>query len=225
MEIWERTGIFGLGQRTCRYLCDRCSKDVTNEKRFSNPTPPTSHCFCRDCAMALKVDLNPHDWPSDEALFDAPESWSWHWMKDTSDGKEKFIKHCNRCASLMVGLKIGKKLDRLFYYVGSNSPKTKEPKCHENKSELERGHPKDRWNCKHTFVEVATSRVSDSEGKKLLNELRQSAAHQILGAIDHESVAYGRRYIWCSKCGLFYDLPKYRDNELKKIGINTEWYL
>jgi hypothetical protein len=146
-------------------------------------------------------------------------------MRDTNDGKEKFIKHCHRCDSLLVGVKSGEKLNRLFYEVGSNSAKTTESKCVSYEYETGRAHPRDRRKCKHSFLEVASSRVTEKVGKELLQTLKESAANSLLGGIDHEAVAFGRRYIWCSKCGLFYGLPKYKEKDLKEVGINEDWYV
>lgn len=223
--IWEKQGLLGLGQSKRKDLCDRCGEDVTSEEKFFNPDPPTSEFFCRSCALAMNINLKPHNWPTDKTLFGNPASFCQHWMKDTSDGKEKFIKQCFRCSSLLVGRKVGENFERSFYEVGSSSSKTVEPDCIERVGEFLRGHPKDQLRCRHIFIEVATSRVSDAEGEKLLNTLKDSSATSIFGMIDHDAAAFGRRYIWCRNCGLFYDLPRYKEKDLKKIGINEDWYL
>lgn len=67
--IFEKTGIFGFGKPIVRNLCDRCGEDVTNQKAFFNPNPPTSQFFCKKCAIHLKIPLQPHVWPTDSALL------------------------------------------------------------------------------------------------------------------------------------------------------------
>lgn len=143
-------------------------------------------------------------------------------MKDTLDNQDKFIHSCH-CGSLLIAYTKGKSTTRSYYSIGSRLPSSIEPKCRD--INLEFSNDNASSNCTHDFIEVATSRVDESTGKKLLKQLKNSAANDILGPIDHEAAAFGRRYIWCSKCGLYYDLPKYREKELKRKGINKEWYI
>lgn len=146
-------------------------------------------------------------------------------MFDNIDGKEKFIKHCYHCQGLLVGEKVGTKLVRSFYEVGRTRPTTTEPNCTRIQRPLRKGHDEACLECTHNFVTVASSRDDSIKAHRLFTELKHSELNRVFGRIDYEAAAFGRRYIWCSKCGLYYDLPTDREKDLPPKGINMDWYI
>jgi hypothetical protein len=222
--VYKKSGFLGLGGSVRHVLCDGCGCDVENKELYFNSVPNTSLFFCRDCAIQRKINLEPHDWPTDQALAtDAAIYRSW-WCQDKNDGKSKFIKHCFQCNALLVGEAVGSKLSRQYYKVGEGLSTLVEPKCHRAKIEFLNGHNKRQLECEHEFITVASSRDDGIDAKKTYDDLKNSVANKFF-AIDHEAAAFGRKYVWCKKCGLFYDLPRYREGELKSRGINLDWYL
>jgi hypothetical protein len=175
--------------------------------------------------MTLKADIQQHDWPTDSEIFNTPASWSGHWTLDSIDGQEKFIKHCCYCYGLLVGKRTGTKLFRSYYEIGRKTPTPIEPKCTRIQKPLRNGHYATCLECTHNFVTVASSYDNSAKAHELFTKLKESELNQILGKIDHEAAAFGRRYIWCSKCGLYYELPRYREKELLSKGINLNWYV
>jgi hypothetical protein len=224
--VFRKTGFWIFGATTRHEICDRCREEIQKidgiPEWYSDKDKPSGERYCRRCAISLGIDLEPHDWPSDIEITDSRGSERlFRGMTNKADGQEKYIESCFHCNALLVATIRGTNVDRSYYSVGKTYPTRTKPQCTRRKMELIGGHLKNQLTCHHNFVEVANSRDQSTQEKEYFQDLGETQIHtKVL-----ETTNSGRRNIWCSKCGLYYDLPIYRETKLKAVGINTDWYV
>lgn len=223
-----KSSFFGFGKSETSYkdYCDKCNVELISMEHLYRTEDKDEAMFCKSCAIQLNIELEPHSWPSDKKIIEY----------DTRDffidveKKEKIIYSCVHCDGLLVATKEVNRLNRRYYKVGNENYLSQSFKCRResHSSRLEGGHVKKMLTCSHSFVTVASTRNNSIEAHKKFNELTEktnSILVDMYGHINYEAVAFGRKYIWCKKCGLYYQLTPSQERELQAHGINKDWYL
>ncbi len=228
-RIFKKTGIFGFGKTIYEDFCDVCQAQLNSSNPLVRKEDVDESMYCRQCAVKLGIDLEPHSWRhTDSEIFRYD---SRDFFLDKIDGQEKIVYSCCHCDGLLVAIKTGDRISRKYYKVGSKNSSSISYKCYRVQHSQRYsgdGHVKNMLTCQHEFITVASNFEDSYLAEKKLKEIKLDDSHilvEMYGHLDYESIAYGKKYIWCSKCGLHHSLSKSRLKELNSKGINLDWYV
>ena len=226
--IYHKTGIFGLGKTIYKEYCDICNQELNPLNPLVRKEDPDDSMYCRQCALKIGIDLQPHSWShADSTILKYDER---DFFVDKIDGHEKIVYSCCHCDGLLVATKNGNKISRKYFKVGNKNSSVTSFKCHRvphDQRYSDDGHVKNMLTCQHDFITVASNFEDSPEAAKKYKEITLDDSHILVGMyghLDYEAIAYGKKYIWCSKCGLNFNLSKTKLRELNHKGINLDWY-
>lgn len=207
-----KQGIFGRRKTRTEYFCDGCQKTFDGVGRVFSAG---GNVYCNGCVIGAAPDAS-HDWP-EPGLFS-------EFFIDTKTGDDVCVQSCSACCSLVRTRRTTSGLERRFLHVGSKAMHTQPVGCRPHSGYDHAGNVRSQQNCRHDFVEVATSKdLSDAahEKHRHLMSHRNQEIEQMYGVddVDIQYWAYGATHFWCSRCGLHYKLNPQREHLLPKIGI------
>jgi hypothetical protein len=227
-RIFKKTGLFGLGRGEHINYCDRCHKEISENMEIFWSDDLERKMYCIACAPHVGIELVPHYWSSsDEVIFNYEER---NFFTDKRDGQRKIIIPCCYCDGLMVGVTDGKRLKRTYYKIGSKTAHSSSFPCTRipDNVHFTSGHRTNSLTCTHDFLTIAsTLDVSDEARRRSVDSERTypDILEKMYGPLNHEAIHQGELYIWCRKCGLYYELPPTKVQTLKRTGVNIEWYM
>ena len=212
-KVVIKQGFLGLGRPLEKWYCDKCGTECQNRHWQDR------RVFCRSCANAIDPEI-VHGWSSAEIVRDYKND---EFFLDTTDGKSRYIEQCPTCLGLLVVVRTGSHVQRLYYRLGSVQPLATSFPCLPHSGYNEQGHVKIQAACEHNFIVVGTSKHLDREAHAKYAHMmsrRNREVETMFGTdeVDIQYHCFGTTHFWCHKCGLHHSLNPQRENLLPKLG-------
>lgn len=212
-KVVLKQGFLGLGRPLEKWYCDSCGLECENQFWRDKLV------YCRSCANSIDPEI-VHGWSSDAIIreFKTDELFL-----DTSDGKERLIEQCHTCLGLLVVVRSGGQLQRLYYEVGFPRASHTSFPCIPHPGYDERGNVKLQSSCAHSFTTVGTSKRLDHDAQLKYKNMMAHRNRMVEGMFGTDEVdiqyhCFGTTHFWCQKCGLHHSLNPQREHLLPEKG-------